>query len=607
MQRIVRLGILWSALALPACGGGSGPMVEMDGSAGDAGTDTSTSTDNRPPDTKRDTSADHSGDSNTSEPDALPPDTGVSGDGNTPEPDALPPDTGLLAWGAFGPISAPTPVLVEIALTSVPETGGLTVDELNDLPDPYQKPTPRVPVIFRSGSYGTGASMPNGELKLRGASTRLADQKSYTIEIFETEPAFSGTRTIFLNKHPYDLTRLRNKLSFDLFAAIPEMKTLKTSFVHLTIDGQDYGLFTQVEHAGPRYLREQGFGDGGLLYKAKLFEFLDLPEFKLTTDPTYNKAEFETYLEIKGANNHARLLDMLTAVNNDDMPIDDVVARYFDRKNYITWLAVNLLTNNLDTTSQNFYLAARADSDTWTFVPWDYDGAWGFYQQPNEAGRALPRWRDGIANWWAATLHRRFLAVPANFDQFAERVDQLARDFFTTARLSALLESYKPVVRAALIKEPDLAYLPTRVSGTEAKEAAWEAEVDRLLTIVTARRDNLYELIERPMPFFLGTPLVGEGTVLFTWDPSEDLQADAITYDLEISTVPTFASLIFERKDYTSTLLRVEQELDAGKYFWRVIARDAKDPTVNWQLPFDNLWNEEDDTIYLGLGTFQVE
>ena len=63
------------------------------------------------------------------------------------------------------------------------------------------------------------------------------------------------------------------------------MKTLKTAWVNLTIDGTPYGLFTQVEHAGPRFLRERGFGDGGLLYKAKVFEFVPLRRLQADDRP----------------------------------------------------------------------------------------------------------------------------------------------------------------------------------------------------------------------------------------------------------------------------------------------------------------------------------
>jgi spore coat protein H len=573
MRIWVGKSLLGATLVLGACGGGSGNMVAVDAATPDGAVDVS-------PDTRVDARRD----------------TSPGGDGmGQPSP-----DTGPLVWGAFGPIESPTQVLLEVALTSVPEAGGPTIADLNAMPNAV--PELRVPVIFQSGDYGMGLSAPNGTIELRGATSRRSPQKSYSVKLADAEPAWGGTHTIFLNKHPYDLTRLRNKLSFDLFAALPELKTLRTAWVHMTIDGQDYGLFTQVEHVGPRFLRERGFGEGAALYKAKVFEFVKLPQLKLASDPTYDKVAFEQILEIKGSKDHIRLLDMINAVNDGNLPINDVIARFFDRKNYLTWLAVNILTRNLDTTSQNFYLANQAGTDLWSFVPWDYDGGWGFYEQPAEAGAILPRWRAGLANWWAPTLHRRFLSDPANLQQLSERVDQLAATFFTAERIKALTDAYKPLVRAAIFKAPDLARLPTGPDATD-KMAVWEAEVDRLLTIVAQERTAFHDLLQRPMPFFLGRPVVADGSIMFSWQRSDDLQGDAVLYDLEISTTPDFATLAFTRTGYSDTFMLVSQELPAGTYYWRVTARDGT-AADSYQVAFDEV--RIDTTRYMGVGSFVV-
>ena len=59
-----------------------------------------------------------------------------------------------------------------------------------------------------------------------------------------------------LNKHPYDLTRVRNKLAFDLFrrysiflVCVPSLCKNITNFdkTALQYGNKDYGLFTHVE------------------------------------------------------------------------------------------------------------------------------------------------------------------------------------------------------------------------------------------------------------------------------------------------------------------------------------------------------------------------
>jgi len=79
----------------------------------------------------------------------------------------------------------------------------------------------------------------NAKLRLRGSSTRLAQQKSYRIKLASTVPLWRGESTLQLNKHPYDLTRMRNKLAFDLFRDIPHIASLRTQFVQMTITNKN--------------------------------------------------------------------------------------------------------------------------------------------------------------------------------------------------------------------------------------------------------------------------------------------------------------------------------------------------------------------------------
>ena len=65
-----------------------------------------------------------------------------------------------------------------------------------------------------------------------------------------------------------------------------------------------------------------------------------------------------------------------------------------------------------DSTYQNFMLYSPPGFEGWYFLPWDYDGAWGWNDQPGAP--RLPRCREGVANWWSVVLHRRFLSEPHN-------------------------------------------------------------------------------------------------------------------------------------------------------------------------------------------------
>jgi len=66
----------------------------------------------------------------------------------------------------------------------------------------------------------TGADV-NAGLRQRGASARLAPQKSFRVRL--EDDLWRGEERIQLNKHPYDQSRMSNKLAFDLMQRLPHV------------------------------------------------------------------------------------------------------------------------------------------------------------------------------------------------------------------------------------------------------------------------------------------------------------------------------------------------------------------------------------------------
>lgn len=98
----------------------------------------------------------------------------------------------------------------------------------------------------------------------------------------------------------------------------------------------DYGLYTQVEQPNKRFLRNHGLDEYGQLYKASMFEFFRYPDaLKLADDPKYDLSAFEEVLEVKGNDDHQKLLTMLDDLNNYSLPTEEVFAKYFDEENYL--------------------------------------------------------------------------------------------------------------------------------------------------------------------------------------------------------------------------------------------------------------------------------
>ncbi len=478
---------------------------------------------------------------------------------------------------------------------------GTTLDDVDDDTNASDDCVPQVNVRVTMDGLVDEIVGPNGEMRVRGHSTRFSRQKSYRIKLKSTDANehWRGQRYLNLNKHPYDLTRFRNKLGFDLLAQTPHITSLRTQFVRLFVDQKDgagsvdYGLFTHVERQAERFLAAHGLDERANVYKAEFFEFLRYPDhLKLESDPEFDETEFNRILEPKAGSNHRALLEMLDAVNDFDNDFDTVFSTFFNEENYLTWLGTSILFDNRDTNSQNFFLYSEKDKPTFYFLPWDYDGGWDFYGQPNEAEvPSLSRWQSGVSNWWGVMLHRRFLQQPGNLAKLQAKLEELKTTHTTAARIQALVDSYLPVVRQFVERSPDLDRLPALDDDTEqTKLAEFEVEANRMQSVIEQSYQNFLNTLERPMPIYMAAvPL--DADMDFRWDPSFDLQGDGLTYDFAVATSASFeAPTIVASSNglIDTTSLKVPlANLPAGTYYYRVIVRDDRNPSVNFQVAFD--------------------
>lgn len=431
------------------------------------------------------------------------------------------------------------------------------------------------------GSFGYGEFAPNCIVQIRGATSTRSAQKSYKIEINKNEGYWREQRTIALNKHVYDSVRFRNKLSYDLLKTIPGAFSLRTQFVQLYVkdltEGNtnaefvDYGLYTQVEQVNKSYLRNHGLDEFGQLYKATMFEFLEYDAIKLKDDPEYDKSEFEKVLEIKGNDDHTKLITMLADLNNYSIPIEDIIEKYFDEDNYFTWLAFQMLSGNTDTTSQNFYLYSPQNGNKWYFISWDNDGAWGYEEDIAYGGEAAGyNYTRGMSNYWGSTLHSRVLKSDTLRQKLDDKVNEL-RASLTKERISAMVAEYSTVTTQFLSTVPDAVYAPEKME-----------DYKKILDMIPNEIEHNYEMyrisLDSPMPFYIGEPILTDDKTVFRWDASYDFDGEDITYKFELSKTYTFESYVSVQDD-----LRVAQtfteRLAPGQYFVRLTATNASGMT----------------------------
>src|SRR5262249_55558614 len=173
-------------------------------------------------------------------------------------------------------------------------------------------------------------------------------------------------------------------------------------------NGEYRGLYTTIENPDDNYLLAHGLPQG-TVYMPVYFDFAPIPD-----DTFSDTSKLDTIIEAKTDQDIPKLRKMLDAVNDQSMPINDVVSRSFTRQNYETWLAVNVLVGNWDQGASNYLIYSPAGCDGWYFLPWDYDGSWDWYHQPGADPTLLTRWRAGLTVYWGSALHARSLREPTS-------------------------------------------------------------------------------------------------------------------------------------------------------------------------------------------------
>lgn len=453
------------------------------------------------------------------------------------------------------------------------------------------------------GMLGYGETDNNATIRIRGNSSTLMPQKSYKLSLNDSAGLWRGQSNIALNKHAFDATRIRNKLYFDLAKELPDVPSIRTQFVRLFIkdetSGQtafeDYGLYTQAEVPTKKYLANHGLDRSGYLYKAISFNFEPNERIKNFDDPAFDEEVMDTVISCRGRQDNTRLLELIEAVNDTSRDINEVIDTYFDRDNYMQWMAFNLLMGNRDTTMQNFYLYSPLNGQKWYYIPWDGDASLMRYESQMEEGQPVAGWEWGIGNYWGIMLHQRFLKNERNREELAKVVEEM-HQWLNQETVDRMAAGYYETVMPYLYEMPD--YLNLQHTREEVEDI-----LSRLGAEVEENYQLFLESLRNPMPFWMYETEFTESEAVLTWEPAYDFEGRDMTYQLTVSRHADMSEPILDESGLTGTSYRIPLErLEEGEYFWRV--RAFREDGAVAEAMNQTIVNEK---YYLGIYSFYVD
>ena len=426
------------------------------------------------------------------------------------------------------------------------------------------------------GELGYGVEAPNAPVQIRGQTSSRYTQKNYKIKLKKNKGSWRGQRTIALNKHMSEGLRFRNKMAYDLIKGIDQMMGLRTQFVHLYVKDLtdsdtgafvDYGLYTQVEQLNKTALKAHGLDSTGQLYKVNFFEFYRYEDaIKLTTDPTFDQAKFDSYLETKGSSDHSKLIEMLEKLNDESQPMEKLLETYFDVENIAYWMAFQLLMDNVDTQSRNMYLYSPQNSDTWYILDWDNDDMLRRKEYELIRFTDVESWEWGISNYWGNVLFRRCLQT-ASYREALDTAVQELHDYLNADRIEEMTAHYRTITEQYIWQMPDMEHLPLTRTQYDMVAKALPEEIEE-------NYQQYPEGYHYPMPFYIGLPRIANGQLQLNWDTSYDFNAEDISYTVELARDYQFRQMVY-REEHVVLPMTQTAVPAAGQYFIRVRATNT--------------------------------
>lgn len=448
-----------------------------------------------------------------------------------------------------------------------------------------------------AGELGYGESTPNATVQIRGQTSSKNQQKNYKIKIKQNKGSWYGQRMFNLNKHQTESLRFRNMMSYVLLQDIPQVLSLRTQFVHLYVKDTtgdnpdkflDYGLYTQVEQLNKTGMKSHNLDSSGQLYKVNYFEFTDPDNvIKLASDPDYDEEKFEEHLEIKGSNDHTKLINLIKKINDTSIDFEDVLEENFDVENLSYWMAFQILMGNHDTQSRNMFLYSPLNSQRWYIIPWDNDVSLFETEYTIKGLTGDAEWENGVSNYWGNMLFQRALKTKSFRESLDAAIEDLYNNYLTQDRITSLSNELASVVKPYISEIPDSTYLGISM-------ADYQTVLNALPSEIKSNYQKYYDSFKKPMPFFIGVPSkTSDNKLKLTWDNAYDFDSEDITYTVEVSKNYDFSSTIYKKENVKLTSAEMNLP-DAGQYFIRVTATNTSGES---QVAFDYYVTSEDGKV----------
>jgi hypothetical protein len=307
----------------------------------------------------------------------------------------------------------------------------------------------------------TRDTLENVGFRLRGNTSRFSEKKSFKISFNTYVPGrrYQGVKKINLNGAHNDPTLIREKLFYDLWKNAG-MVERRTAFAKVFINGNYYGLYTNLEEMDKDWLKRVYPGNDGNLFKctypADLVyhgpnqqTYKDLENSTVTGGRVYDLQTNET------EDDYARLVELITLL--DRQPAGSFasdISSVLNVDHFLKALALDVATGNWDDygyNKNNYYLYENPEDSRFDFITYDADNTFGVDWFGIDWGtRNCLNW---INTKIKLPMAQKLLAVPEFKEQYKRYLDTIATNIIHPDSVFPYLDNLKALIREAAVED----------------------------------------------------------------------------------------------------------------------------------------------------------
>ncbi|KFE69020.1 hypothetical protein DB31_6922 [Hyalangium minutum] len=220
------------------------------------------------------------------------------------------------------------------------------------------------------------------ELRYRGRSTRAEPKKPYSVRFPKDDRFLNGVKRLELLAAYKDAGYLTEKLWYDVAASVG-LKVPRTHYVHLSLNGQYQGIYTEIEDLEKAFLRAHDLDDDSDIYRCGMQDCELRPPPREAYMEDWDKRTNEDqpwdglWNFIDGINRtppHA-----FRAFAEKEVALDD----------YLTWMVLDTFISNDYQVDSRSFLVYEREQRQWIYVPWDLNNALSLYSRKHDVRQGV--------------------------------------------------------------------------------------------------------------------------------------------------------------------------------------------------------------------------